>query len=769
VPQAQTLVQFLNELRDAASTGRWLDGDDPGGRRHLDAEVVNAALLGSDGIRALRLRNFIVDGSLSLCGLSLAGEFALEHCELTGDLELVGGEVGALRVVDSTVDGSLQAGELAASNSLILDRSIARKGVFAPNSKVDGRVSCDGLAIPEGTVNDDHVAAVSFEGATVGGRLSARLLDAVGEVTFNGSRVDGEFDLTDAKLHGDPVSLRLENVHITDTAFIKGSRAYGDFEAAGQILLAGSEFAGGLNCTGVTVGKLDTGGRAVGVIVDGRNIRVGGELFLNHGMIAGGVVMTAAEVRGQINLSGLKLLGAPPAAIDARGMRIGTDAWLDDCFESSAAVILDRSTIGGSLNAVAGRFTADQREGARYRGLALSLASANLGGSLVLADEEWTSERDGPSELSGFRAVGTVVLTDTHVGRRLEASGGIFDGCGGDALRADGIHVDGDARLRGGVGPDGESRFQAFGPVRLTRATVEGSLDLTSASARLGPRVTALSTDADEARADGGYALDASLMRVRDRLVLRQLDLDGPLSLSGAQVGTLSDDHSYWRPNGSVLELDEFTYSFLDRESLGWRAGRDWLARLGRYRAQPYLQLARVERDMGRPRDARRLNMERHYARLSRRPPPSTSNPVVWLVTRMARAADRMVGFLVGWGYAPWRLAPVWGVMLALAFVVFHWAGEHNKLLPSQPQTVANGPTPESSRCASDYPCFESFTYSIDAVLPIVDLKQRERWYVDTRSTGGEDVAIASLVFTLVGWAFATLLAASFTNVLRRE
>jgi hypothetical protein len=770
VTGVSSLASFLADLRTAAVTGAWLDGEERIGldgtraKKRLDAEVITAALLTEDEVRSLRLCNFVIEGTARLAGLSLARDFSLEHCEVEGDLELGGGEIGALRIVHTAIRGSLKARELSVANSMILDDSMVRDGVFAANSRIGGRVSCDRLNIPRGTMEEDGQLAFSLEGAAIGGRLSAVRLDAGGQVNLNGAAVDGELDLTDAKLGGSRTSLRVENAHVKATAFIKSSSANGDFHARGNISFAGSEFAGGLNCTGLNVeGQEDS--TASEPILDARNVKVGGECFINHATIAGGITLTAAEIHGQLNLSGLKLTGTPEASLDARSMRIGTDVWLDDCFESSAAVILERCAIGGNVNAVAGRFQAQLGEDARYTGLALSLASATIDGSLVLADEDWTARREAWNGTYGFVAIGTVVLTDTHVRRRLELSGGVFRGCGADALRADGIRVDADARLAGGVGARGQSAFRAEGPVRLTRGKVQGTLDLTGAQFGLG------TSPGKEEREQSARSIvfDGSLMRIGDRLVLRDLELDGQITLAGAQVGTLSDDKSYWQDKAGSLDLDAFSYSFLERDELGWRYGRDWLAHLARYRAQPYLQLAKVERDMGRGKEARRISIERHRARLGRRPAPQTRNPALWIVTRTARLADRAVGALVGWGYAPWRLASVWVVMLAIAVIIFHWAGTHDELRPSALPAFTAGRPPSSSHCRPNYPCFESLTYSLDDILPIVDLKQRDYWYVDTRTQSGRWVGVANLVFTLLGWIFATLLAASFTNVLRRE
>jgi hypothetical protein len=765
------------DLRQAAATSKWIDGSQGAGlhvedgKQHIDAKALRELLEDPGAIGAVRLRNFYIDGTdgpLTLADVSFAGELALESCEIWGDLDLTRSKLGALRIVNSTIHGSIQASGVSVSRWLIFDETNISGGVLAPDATIDGRVSCDGTEMGIGSFEGFPQVSLLLECATIAGRFSARGIRAAAPVILDGARLAGQLDLRNAHLQGSPLALSAKNVHVADIAHINGSQDEGPFRADGQVLVTGSEFAGGLNCNRMCIeSRQQTDGES-DVIFDGRNVKIAGEFFFDRSTIVGGVLLTAADVRGQFNLSGSKIRGQPEAAIAAQGMRVGTDVWLDDCFEASSAVLLDRATIGGTLNAVAGRFIADENPKAPNRGIALSLASASIGGNLVLADEPWTAKR----EISGFHATGTVTLTDTHVVGRLEAAGGIFDGCGGDALQASGIRVDTDMRLDSREDTNGQCRFEAYGAVQLSRAMITGSLDFTGALLTVQPR------GGGHPRAAASMcALDASLARVGDRLVLRRLvDVNGCVSLIGAQVGMLSDDTSYWLGRANTLELDDFRYGQLDRDWLDWREGSMWLSRLHRYSAQPYLELARIERAMGRTRDARRLNIERHKARLSRQQvplspqrPSKRPKPAVRALNFLTRGVDRAVGLLIGWGYARWRLAVIWASLLFVAAILFHWAGNHNIMRPSHPPLTLFGDAPESARCTPEYPCFESFTYSLDVILPVVELEQRDNWYVDGGTTRGRAVAIATVVLTLFGWGFATLLAASFTNVLKRE
>ncbi len=757
----------LRDLRRAAATGKWINRStvtglrDDVGKQHIDAEVLRELLEDPGAIEAVRLPNFCIDGPLALADLSFAGELALESCEIRGDLDLTRAKLGALRIVKSSICGSVRASSVSVSRWLILDDTTISGAVIAPDATIDGRVSFDRTTIGAGSFGKFKQVSLLLECATIDGRFSALGIRATAPVILDGARLTGQLDLKDAHLQGSPLALSAKNVHVADIAHINGSKDGGPFRADGQVLITSSEFAGGLNCSRMCIKSRRQIDGESDVVFDGSNVKIGGEFFLDRGTIAGGVRLTAAEIRGQFNLSSLKIRGQPKAAIDAQGMRVGTDVWLNDRFNASSAVLLDRATIGGTLNAVAGRFIADTEPKAPNEGIALSLASASIDGNLVLADEPWTAK----SKISGFHATGTVNLTDTHVAGQLEAAGGRFDGSGGDALQADGIRVDNDMRLNSRKDAGRQCRFEACGAVKLSRATVTGSLDFTGALLKMHPR-----GDGRPRPTASECVLDASLARVGDRLVLRDLaGINGCVSLIGAQVGMLSDDTSYWRDRANTLKLDDFRYGQLDRDWLGWREGSEWLERLDPYSAQPYLELARVERVMGRTRDARRLNIERHKARLSRQRPSKGSPPAVRALNFLTRAGDRTVGFLIRWGYARWRLAVIWTSLLAVAALIFYWAGSHNIMRPSHPPPTLFGDTPESARCTPEYPCFEFVTYSLDVILPVVELNQRDNWYADGDTARGKAVAIATVMLTLFGWGFATLLAASFTNVLKRE
>jgi hypothetical protein len=98
-------------------------------------------------------------------------------------------------------------------------------------------------------------------------------------------------------------------------------------------------------------------------------------------------------------------------------------------------------------------------------------------------------------------------------------------------------------------------------------------------------------------------------------------------------------------------------------------------------------------------------------------------------------------------------------------------------LIPSDETAVTNasGDEPRSSACDDNYPCVQPVVYALDNLIPIVELGQRSRWTPDQSHRGttwiddGRWLAVATWTTSTLGWILATLVAASFTQVVRRE
>jgi hypothetical protein len=215
-------------------------------------------------------------------------------------------------------------------------------------------------------------------------------------------------------------------------------------------------------------------------------------------------------------------------------------------------------------------------------------------------------------------------------------------------------------------------------------------------------------------------------------------DLTEPPALvefTHAQVATLNDEPASW-PRQAIL--DGFVYDALaERKPISARQRLDWLTRNPRgYSPQPYEQLAAVYRRAGRDQDARTVAIAKQRAR--RR----TLGPA-------GRLWSLLLDGLVGYGYRTW-LAGVWlAVFWLIGWVVFDRAHEHHQLVLAKPGEA--------------HPSFHAAVYSLDTLLPVVDLHQQAVWIPNGWVQWW---AWASI---LAGWVLTTAVVAALTGLLKRD
>ena len=402
----------------------------------------------------------------------------------------------------------------------------------------------------------------------------------------------------------------------------------------------------------------------------------------------------------------------------------------------------------------------------------------------------------------GFTATGQVRLLGAQIGGSLECDGATFDGKAGDALSASGAVIKGSVFLNNG--------FTATGQVRLLGVQIGGNLEC------------------DGATFDGkdGYALLADGMVVERALIFRNLvnPVNG-VSLVACHVGQLVDDFGSW---GERLILDGFTY-----ESIVGDAPTDAGARLAwldkqpkiytgldgdgsNFKPQPWRQLAKVLREMGHAEDARQVSIEFEVrlrkANLIGQTPKQWSKLRSLIYRNITRYGHWLFWLFTGYGYRPLRLLTwMFGVWVFCA--IFYWyAALEGVFAPSSPLVFQN---PEYADCKpgfvtavpqdkvasavpsavqgegnwylcqklpEEYPAFSPLAYSLDVILPLVDLQQETSWSTlipTPKNTWYQElVAICDLRHVtrlllwfenLFGWLSSILLAAVVSGLTKRR
>jgi cytoskeletal protein CcmA (bactofilin family) len=724
---------------DAAWDGKTIDGDwladfltDPGAVFHRrGVSIVGARILGGLDLECAELEHRVnlVSCQLGTDGLRIAvsGSLLFRGLDSAGPVHLVGAHIdGTLSCLGATVRSpggvALDADRAHVGGFVVFAGLTAAGEVRLSGATLGGRLDCTGARFdnPSGT-------ALQIGGASISGPLQLTQVVADGEIGMVNTTVGGDLGCGGASLTApDGVALWASRARIAGNVFLER-----DFKAVGQIRLSGATIGGNLRAAGAQV----TRSNAAALDFDG--IRVEGNLrFTDDFATEGRIRLVGATIGGNLDCTGARfqaVAGDEGPVLDATDAQVTASLSLRRA-TATGEVVLTGVTVGGDLFCTG----ADMR---RPSATAFVGDRARVGGGLFL---------DG-----GFAARGEVRLLGVRVGGDLEATGASLECGGGTALDAGGAQVGGSVRLDHG--------FTAHGRVRVPAMTIGN--DLSCSDGRF---------DNPDAQ-----ALVVSGSRIAGTLVLhRGFRADGLVTLRGTTAGTLRDDRESWP---QLMDIDGFHYEKLicpapDRR---WRARREWLRRQREPNAEGYARLAAVYRSAGEESDARRTLMERHNALL--RPPRHWREhvPSGWRRV-VGRAWRRVLRYTIGHGYSPARsLLIAVPLVAALAVWLGHARAEDMLIAtdetPATAAASADGDDVRSSDCESAYPCVQPVVYALDNVVPIVDLGQRSRWAPDQSRHGaewwdsGRWLAAALWAASALGWILATLVAASFTGVVRRE
>ncbi|WSF37934.1 oxidoreductase [Streptomyces sp. NBC_01356] len=254
----------------------------------------------------------------------------------------------------------------------------------------------------------------------------------------------------------------------------------------------------------------------------------------------------------------------------------------------------------------------------------------------------------------------------------------------------------------------------------------EGKVQLDDA--RIGDLV-----DLDRARLLlGGGAFSMRRMQAPElRFCPDEID-NGWVVLTEATVGTFVDSLSAW--SMSSPELSGFVYkrlapsgAFPLPERIAWLEAATW----GEYDPEPYEQLASVLRAGGEPQDADTVLLARMRSRRQ-------------TLGRAAKIWDAVQDVTFGYGYRPGRAAVWLAVIWGLGSLWF-------TLRPPDPMKAGEGPA------------WSAPIFTLDLLLPILDLGQETQWH-----TEGISMWIA-VVLAFAGWILATSVAVGAAAVLLRR
>src|ERR1019366_6875841 len=202
--------------------------------------------------------------------------------------------------------------------------------------------------------------------------------------------------------------------------------------------------------------------------------RITGDLDLSFTNVLFPLALLSCRVERDVDLEYAKmpllsLKGSWPRAIDADGLKLEGDIFLNGGFHAEGEVRLLGATIGGNLDATGGTFKKPcgnvlNSDGTKNE-TALNAERIKVGGNVLLRRK--------------FAAEGEMRLVGAAIGGSLDARGGTFKEPEGYALNADRAKIDGSVFMTRELNAKDEiqSKFVAEGEVRLHGATIGGDLN----------------------------------------------------------------------------------------------------------------------------------------------------------------------------------------------------------------------------------------------------------------------------------------------------
>ena len=330
-----------------------------------------------------------------------------------------------------------------------------------------------------------------------------------------------------------------------------------------------------------------------------------------------------------------------------------------------------------------------------------------------------------------FESTGEVRLMSAEIGGDFSCRGGSFSSQDGDTISADRLKIKGSIFFNDG--------FSCKGEVRILRAEIGGVVSC----------IGGLFSN------HGNSALCLDGAEIKGTLFLRTGSFQGIIDLATASAATFNDTQV--RYDEAVLILDGFRYErIVGPTDAATRI--EWLRRqradhLGaNFMPQPWEHLIRVLRDMGHPAEAAQIAMAKQKAlRDARQIGRREIKPGIrgwrlrldrgWIAfsSFLARRFHWLYGLVAGYGHRPMRI--VWSMLLVCAFCsLAYYAGRNSGLIgPSAPvlqlserlkDCGAEGIPWTSPNCPMppEYSTFQPFLYSVDVIIPFVDLHQESEW-----------------------------------------
>lgn len=493
-------------------------------------------------------------------------------------------------------------------------------------------------------------------------------------------------------------------------------------------------------------------------------IHCDGDIILDYASASDTINFSRSFVAGIVSFNGAKLLVPEGYALILTAAHIKGTVFFRENFTAAGQVSLIAACVNGQICFYNANLTSSN-------GFCLSLDALEIGDSIFIDESKF----DGPISIMGAK-IGSQLLFDhvTIISQHYPIT-----------VAADSIHCKGAVKFShctivgdiSFIASELERALMFFNckinaynyALGLDGAKIKDKLMITNVE--INGLVSLLSTDigsqlafrdcrlecqgqysivADDMKVGSQFLIDQNVyignrarlhgITVQGAMVVQNSVFASELDLRWAKVGEYIDDEESWPEKGNLL-IDDFEYQSISPINVEVR--KRWLERMlliDGYSPQPYTQLAKVLRKQGYEEATTKILIERQKARIKHSD-----------LTFLSKTWAHVMGIITGHGYRPAR---------AIFFLIVLWlVGAAVFNINTDTMVYAE----QASLDGSYTPQFQPLLYSIDTLLPIIELGVEKLWL----PTGW--MHYYNGVHKVLGWFLSTLSVVAITGFIRKE
>lgn len=404
----------------------------------------------------LRLQNVRIDGALDLKNCRLTRRVSFAKCTFEDLLDWSQSHIVDIEFVDCEIKVPMIFNQIQVEWNLVLNGSRFEQGIYADGAKIGGRLEVNEANISSGT----GVTAITAEYLDVGAELLGDNAMIDGQLKLVGGRVGGEMSLNRSRIEvaedDNPAALSGEGLIVEGGLFCE------DLEVVGQISIVASRIEGVFNMKnaklrgseddeGVLVAirgdRIRVGGTILWTAMEATgavmllNANIGGQLSMDRVQLSGEFLLLGAKISGEFGLLGATLDGAGRPALSADRLEVAGGMFCQG-LEATGEIRLLGAQIS-HLYAAKARFSGEY--GLNEPGIAFDGSSLTASGGLHLQELDAT----GTLNFGGAKISGQLILDGAELKQEDKTSPSLsFTSASADELKFEVKRIEGIVDLR---------------------------------------------------------------------------------------------------------------------------------------------------------------------------------------------------------------------------------------------------------------------------------------------------------------------------------